>query len=109
MRNLSRRIGLVAVSVALLFAGCSADGSPGSVPVSVPDDLAVPPTALYDPPLDLSGLLGLPEQDAVRWGERQGFQIIEVLGPDDGAETDINPTRLSLLVDDGIVINATQG
>jgi len=69
-----------------------------------------PPTAFYDPPLDLSGLEGRSAADAVAWAEAQGFTDVTVAGPNDGVDGKSDPARLVILVDDdGIVARADQG
>lgn len=77
---------------------------------SLPADLSVPPTGFYEPPLELGGLVGRPSEDAVKWGEAQGFELIVIVPPGGDVETVMLPSRLLVMVDgEGIVLKAQQG
>ena len=91
-------------------AGGQSDSSTTSVTHQLPSNVSSPPTAIYDPPLDMSGLIGRPASDATAWAEAQGFTDITVVGPNDGIDSKLDPARLKIFVDDsGIVTEADQG
>ena len=88
----------------------TSDSSSTSVTRSLPPYASSPPTAFYDPPLDLSGLIGRPASDATAWAEGQGFTDITVSGPNDGVDGKSDPGRLVISVDgSGVVTRVDQG
>ncbi len=120
---------LVAAVFIVVVAGCGSDDaaeeegaevtSPSDSPAEsaqpavtqpLPPDVPVPPTDFYDPPLDLDGLIGRPADEAVAWGEAQGFEIVVVVPPDGDVDAAMLPQRLIIRVDErNVVVRAQQG
>ena len=120
------RITIVALAlISLLSTGCSSgveqigagtteqtqeESTTTATTMPLPPDLETPPTAYFDPPLDLSGLIGRKASEGVAWGEKNNFQEVFVMDLEGGIDGNAWPARLVLVVDDSdLIVSATQG